>query len=154
MLRGVLLREVEQGDLQAFYEHQRDPEACRMAVFKSRELEPFLVHWQTRILGQPDVLARTIVIDGVVCGYVSSWYAEGRRLVCYWIARERWGRGVASRALAEFLARVELTRPLEAFVATSNVASRRVLEKCGFELVPDSRASGADGVEEVRYRKR
>lgn len=124
-----------------------------MAAFASRELEPFLVHWQTRILGQPDVLARTIVIDGVVSGYVSSWYAEGRRLVCYWLARECWGRGVASWALTEFLERVELTRPVEAFVAVSNVASRRVLEKCGFELVPDSPAVGEDGVKEVRYRK-
>lgn len=149
----MLLREVEPGDLLTFYEHQRDPVAWQMAAFTPRELEPFLLHWRTKIVGQPEVLARTVVVDGVVCGYVSSYSAEGRRLIAYWLARECWGRGLASRALAEFLAGVELARPLDAFVAVGNVGSRRVLEKCGFAVVPGSQTVGEDGIEEVRYRK-
>jgi RimJ/RimL family protein N-acetyltransferase len=38
---------------------------------------------------------------------------------------------VATAALAAFLA-IEPTRPLYAYVAGHNLASRRVLEKCGF----------------------
>ena len=149
---AVLLREIEEGDLQAFYEHQRDPEAYQTAAFTPRELDAFLLHWRTKILGQPTVLARTIVVDGVVRGYVSTYSSEGRRLVAYWVDRQCWGKGVASRALGEFVSKIELARPLDALVATANVGSRRVLEKCGFTLVAGSAEVGPDGVEEVRYQ--
>ena len=51
------------------------------------------------------------------------------------IDRAFWGRGVATEALSAFLC-VEQTRPLYAGVAKHNVASIRVLEKCGFKLSP------------------
>jgi RimJ/RimL family protein N-acetyltransferase len=43
------------------------------------------------------------------------------------------GRGVATQALAAFLG-LEPVRPLYAGVAKHNVASIRVLQKCGFKL--------------------
>jgi RimJ/RimL family protein N-acetyltransferase len=43
------------------------------------------------------------------------------------------GRRLATKALAELLEQVT-ERPLHAFVATTNPASIRVLEKCGFVL--------------------
>ena len=147
-----MLREVDPGDLLTFYEHQRDPAACMVAAFTPRELPAFLEHWQTKILGQPTVIARSILLGGRLAGYVSSFEAEGQRLVCYWIGREFWGGGVASKALKEFVEKLELSRPLEALVATSNVGSIRVLEKSGFALVPGSKQVGSDGVEEVRFR--
>lgn len=149
-----MLRETTEADLPTFYEHQRDPRACAMAVFKPRERPAFFEHWRTKILGSRSTLTRTIELDGQVAGYVSSFQSGPERLVCYWLGREHWGRGVASTALAEFLAQVERARPLDAFVATSNAGSIRVLEKCGFALVPDSRTTGEDGVEEVRLRLR
>ncbi|HMG05814.1 MAG TPA: GNAT family N-acetyltransferase [Chthoniobacterales bacterium] len=62
-----------------------------------------------------------------------SWTAEGKREVGYWIDRAFWGRGVATEALSAFLC-LEQTRPLYAGVAKHNVASIRVLQKCGFKL--------------------
>jgi RimJ/RimL family protein N-acetyltransferase len=56
---------------------------------------------------------------------------SGKTLVGYWISREKWGKGVASRALSLFLLQVR-TRPLFAHVAKNNLASIRVLQKCGF----------------------
>ncbi|MDP1827950.1 MAG: GNAT family N-acetyltransferase [Archangium sp.] len=147
-----MLRETEEGDLPALYEHQRDPEAARMAAFTPRDLPAFLHHWRTRILGDPRVRARTIVVDERIAGFVSSWTQGEARLIAYWVAREHWGRGVATAALAEFVERVDPMRPLDAFVATSNHGSVRVLEKCGFGLVAGSAETGPDGVEEVRYR--
>jgi RimJ/RimL family protein N-acetyltransferase len=67
-------------------------------------------------------------------------------LVGYWIGREFWGRGLATRALAELLGMVN-ARPLHAYVAKSNVASIRVLEKCGFVEVAEQ--TGDDGIEEL-----
>ncbi len=144
----VVLRDVTEEDLPVFYENQRDPEASRMAAFPPRDHDAFFAHWRTNILGRAEVCAKTIVADGAVAGHVNGWDAEGRRLVGYWLGREHWGRGVASAALAEFVARHETRRPLHAFVAIANVASVRVLEKCGF--VPEGApVRGEDGIEEL-----
>ena len=85
---------------------------------------------------------RTVLADGDVAGNVVSFVQGGEREVGYWIGREFWGRGVASRALAAFL-RIEKQRPLTAHVAKHNVASRRVLEKCGFRLCGEAVMAGA-----------
>lgn len=148
-----MLREVAETDLPFFYEHQRDPKACMMAAYPPRELRVFLEHWHTKILGDPSVRARTIITEGYVAGYVSSWHREGVRLLGYWLGREFWGQGIASAALAEFVGSIELTRPIDALAATSNPGSIRVLQKCGFQLVPGSLGTGADGIEEIRLRR-
>ena len=146
-----MLREVLQTDLPVFYAHQRDPLACEMAAFKPREEQAFFTHWKTKVL-VPSTHVRTIVHDGQIAGYVSTYASGNDRLVAYWVGREFWGRGLASRALQEFVKTVDTSRPLDAFVATSNIGSIRVLEKAGFRLVPDSRSVGDDGVEEVSYQ--
>ncbi len=51
----------------------------------------------------------------------------------YWIARDFWGKGIATHALALLLREVSL-RPLYAHVATTNEASLRVLQKSGFVI--------------------
>jgi RimJ/RimL family protein N-acetyltransferase len=143
----VTLRDVSDEDLPIFFEHQRDPDALRMAAFSSRERDAFLTHWRTKVL-RPENVARTILVDGVVAGYVSSWDQDARRLVGYWVGREHWGKGIATRALAEFLV-LEPTRPLHAWVALHNVGSIRVLEKCGFRTVAQSKPEHEGGVAEV-----
>jgi RimJ/RimL family protein N-acetyltransferase len=70
-----------------------------------------------------------------VAGNVVSFEQDGEREVGYWIGREYWGKGVATEALSQFLDHVEVRRPLYAGVAKHNVASIRVLEKCGFTIV-------------------
>jgi RimJ/RimL family protein N-acetyltransferase len=91
-------------------------------------------------------LTWTVVSDGAVAGNIGCWEDDGRRLVGYWIGREFWGRGLATQALAELLDVVD-ARPLHAYVAKSNVASIRVLEKCGFVKVGEH--AGDDGIEEL-----
>jgi len=144
------LREVVEADLPVFYEHQRDREAAAMAAFPPRERDAFMAHW-AKTLANDSALTWTVVSHGAVAGNIGCWEDDGRRLVGYWIGREFWGRGLATQSLAELLDVVD-ARPLHAYVAKSNVASIRVLEKCGFRVsdeaigpteVPD------DGVEEV-----
>ena len=146
MPTGIQLREVVDDDLPLFFEHQSDPEACRMAAFPVREREAFTAHW-ARIRRDDTVVIRTITSDGDVVGYVGSFTRSGERLVAYWIGRERWGQGIATQALASFLEQ-DSTRPLRGRVAHHNGASIRVLEKCGFVLC-DSRAEA--GVEELVF---
>jgi RimJ/RimL family protein N-acetyltransferase len=144
-----MLRDVIEADLPVFFEQQCDPIATRMAAFVSREREAFMVHWHDMVLRNPTNTTKTVVVDGRVAGHVVSWEHGRKRLVGYWIGREHWGKGIATRALAEFLAR-EATRPLHAWVAVDNVASIRVLEKCGFCRDPTTGLhTGDDGVVEV-----
>jgi RimJ/RimL family protein N-acetyltransferase len=149
--RQKFLREVVDSDLPVFFEHQRDPEAVRMAAFPSRDHDAFMTHW-AKIRREPSNIIRTIVCDGQVAGNIGSWMGDGRRLVGYWIGREFWGRGVATAALAAFVAEVK-ERPLHAFVAKHNVGSIRVLEKCEFVPSPeqDPGIAGEDGIHEVLY---
>ena len=133
MSSEVRLRSIEPDDLPIFYEHQLDPDATQMAAFPSRDRAAFDAHWATNILANPAALNRTILVDGQVAGNIGSWAQDGVRLVGYWIGKEHWGNGIATRALTAFL-RILTERPLHAHVAKHNVASIRVLEKCGFKL--------------------
>jgi RimJ/RimL family protein N-acetyltransferase len=127
-----VLRDVREDDLDVFFEQQREPEGVAMALFPAREREAFDAHWR-RVLADDSNVVRAIEVDGEVAGNIGSWEQEGRRLVGYWIGREFWGRGIATSALSELAA--ELGRPLHAWVASSNLGSIRVLEKCGFVQV-------------------
>jgi len=147
-----VLRDVAESDLDAFYEHQREPEATAMALFPERDREAFYAHWR-RLLADDSSIKKTIVHDGRVAGNIGCWEQDGRRFVGYWVGKEFWGRGLGTRALAEFVE--DLPRPLHAWVAGSNVGSIRVLEKCGFVEV--ERRSEHDEhagrvIEEILYR--
>jgi RimJ/RimL family protein N-acetyltransferase len=132
MKTKIQLRNVEANDLPLFFEHQRDPIAVAMVAFDSRDRAAFDQHW-AKLLADDSLLKKTVIVDGEVAGNIGSWTAEGKREVGYWIDRAFWGRGVATEALSAFLC-LEQTRPLYAGVAKHNVASIRVLQKCGFKL--------------------
>jgi RimJ/RimL family protein N-acetyltransferase len=74
---------------------------------------------------------KTILLAGRVVGSVGKFELSGKPNITYWIGREYWGKGLATRALSMFLTQVK-TRPLYASAAKDNAASIRVLEKCGF----------------------
>jgi RimJ/RimL family protein N-acetyltransferase len=132
MPNDVQLREVIESDLPIFFEQQLDPEAAQMAALPSRGQDTFMAHW-TRIMADNSILIKTILFHGQVAGNVVCFDQLGEREVGYWLGKEYWGKGIATRALAEFLQYVD-TRPLYAHVARHNIASRRVLEKCGFTV--------------------
>jgi RimJ/RimL family protein N-acetyltransferase len=76
---------------------------------------------------------------------VHSWFGEPE--ISYWLGKDYWGKGVATAALSAFLDHVEM-RPLYARVAKDNLASQRVLEKCGFTVDGEDKGfSNARGVE-------
>ena len=130
----ILLRDVIDSDLPIFFEQQNDPVANQMAAFPARDREAFMAHW-VKILADKSNILKTILYDEQVAGNVVSWehLDEGReREVGYWLGREYWGKGIATRALSLFLEHVT-ARPLYAYVVKHNLASIRVLEKCGFK---------------------
>ena len=106
------------------------------AAFVSKDpadREAYLQRWK-RILSDEAILKKTILIGGQVVGHIAAFRRGDEDEVTYWIARERWGQGIATRALAKFLPMVK-ARPLYGRAAADNLASIRVLEKCGFKHV-------------------
>lgn len=153
MTESVTLRAVIDSDVPIFFEHQQDAESVVMAAFPSREREAHMAHW-TKIMADRSNTLRTILCEGLVAGNIVSWDAADGREVGYWVGREFWGRGVATRALELLLEELK-ARPLYAHVARHNVASRRVLEKCGFVVVGAAGVlpkPGADPVAELILR--
>jgi RimJ/RimL family protein N-acetyltransferase len=127
---AVRLRSVEDRDLDVFFVHQADPKAVEMAAFPARDKDQFAAHW-AKVRADDTNVVRTIVADGMVAGNIGSWRQNGQQLLGYWVGREYWGRGVATRALALLVDEVSI-RPLYAHAAVHNVGSIRVLDKCGF----------------------
>lgn len=133
----VLLRDVIESDLPIFFEQQLDPDANYMAAFTSKDpadRDAFMAHW-TRILGDETTINKTILFNGQVAGSVASYKDEefGEREVTYWIGKNYWGKGIATRALSALLDHVK-ERPLYARAVKDNIGSLRVLEKCGFSI--------------------
>jgi RimJ/RimL family protein N-acetyltransferase len=123
-----------------------------MAAFPARTRDTFMAHW-AKILGNPSVTVRTILFGGRVAGNIVCWERNGTRLVGYWIGKEYWGKGIASKALADFIGVVK-GRPLFAHVAKQYTPSIRVLEKCGFRICAGETASdgvSSDGIEELVF---
>jgi RimJ/RimL family protein N-acetyltransferase len=141
MNHAVSIRNVERADLPRIYEFQLDPESNRMAATIPRSADAFGTHWEN-ILRDPNVTAKAILVADELVGCISCFKMDGLDSVGYWLDRAFWGRGIASRALELLLAEVTV-RPVYARVATSNVASLRVLQKCGF-VVERVRLSPAD----------
>jgi RimJ/RimL family protein N-acetyltransferase len=141
MSNELFLRNMVNEDLPIFFEQQFDQEANHMAAFTAKnpaDREAFMAHWQ-RILADEKIIIRTIIFDNQVAGNVLSYEDNGHPEVCYWIGKEYWGRGIATRALTEFLAHNNTIRPIYARVAKDNSGSRRVLEKCGFKIIDESK---------------
>jgi RimJ/RimL family protein N-acetyltransferase len=131
----IALRPVHDSDLPVFYRQLNDPEALRMAAFTPEDPADrggFDAHW-ARIRSSPGIVVRTVLGDGDVVGHAAVYGEPGEREVTYWVDRAHWGKGIATTALRGLLAEVG-ERPLYARVAADNAGSRRVLERCGFEV--------------------
>ena len=118
-------------DLPTLCSQQQDPEANALAGVPARDRQAFIEHFTTNVLGNVAVIKRTIVEHGAIAGHILCFERDGRREVGYWLGRAFRGRGIGSTAVSAFLPLVGL-RPLYGVVSPANVASIRVLQKCGF----------------------
>lgn len=146
-----LLREVEDGDIAVFYEHQRDPLANAMLAYAGQppaEREAYDAKWKKN-RAEPTNTMRTIVTEeGAIAGYVTCFVRFGVHEVGYWLGAEHWGKGLATRALEELLEIVKV-RPLHARIAKHNFGSRRVVEKCGFTVIGEDKYTPSPGAPEI-----
>ena len=129
-ISNIRLRDVTHDDLPRIYVMQLDLESNRLAVTIPRSAVAFDALW-SNVLRDPNITAKVILVGEVLVGHISCFKMDGLDSVGYWIDKVFWGKGIATQAL-ELLLNEATARPLYAQVATSNVASLRVLQKCGF----------------------
>ncbi|GAA1857284.1 GNAT family N-acetyltransferase [Microbacterium koreense] len=132
----IELRDVDDDDIDAIFDMMRDREAIALAAFTAENPDDrdAFDAWIGRQRTSDDVIYDVVTEDGGFAGSIAVFTVNGDREVSYWIARNAWGRGVASGALRILVSR-EAERPLFARVAAHNVASIAVLEKNGFTEV-------------------
>ncbi|MEV0460103.1 GNAT family N-acetyltransferase [Catellatospora methionotrophica] len=131
----VALRSIVDSDLDALFELMRDPEAVRVAAFTAADPDDrtaFDAH-MAKIRTAPQVTNRAITADGLLVGSIASFVVDGDTEVTYWIDRSFWGQGIATRALALLLEKIEV-RPVFARTASDNLGSIKVLQKSGFTV--------------------
>ena len=141
MTDNIQLRDVLSKDIEVFFEHQQEKDAIYMAAFISKnpaDRKAFNDHWQ-KIQSDETVTIKTIVGDDKIVGHVLSYETDGKPEVSYWIGQKYWGNGIATQALKLFLADVNTKRPIYARVAKDNPGSIRVLNKCGFTTIDETR---------------
>ena len=127
-------------DLVIFFQNQLDPEANHMAAFTAKKPEDrkaFNNHW-AKIMGEESTLIRTILSNNIVAGSIAKFEHLGNPEVTYWLGKKFWGNGIATEALTKFLGEIKW-RPLYAAAAKDNLASIRVLKKCGFKISSQSK---------------
>ena len=79
-----------------------------------------------------------IIIDAKEVGYIQLVQRNIPQIE-YQLDEEYWGKGIMTRELKAYLAQIKNKFPkLLAVVEETNLASKRVLEKCGFILMTQS----------------
>lgn len=137
------LRPYRPNDVEALRATADDPLVSRWmtASFPHPYTRADAREWVARVVAEPVPQHFVIEVGGAFAGAAGAAAMQGERrgsaIFGYWLGSAFWGRGIATDA-ARTLARHALGaggfRRLEAMVFAPNVASSRVLEKCGFRL--------------------
>lgn len=144
----LLFREHEPGDLDAFCAMEADPEVRRYVGGAPRTREEaerkfrnaHLKHANARLALWATIFKPDRYYIGY-CGLYPNFGTHGpiphEATLAFYLAREYWGRGLATEAGRAFvdlgLGRLKLAR-IVATVEVGNAASLRVLDKLGFAL--------------------
>jgi RimJ/RimL family protein N-acetyltransferase len=153
---NIKLRRTEISDLETLFQFQLDKEGGFLAAFMPSDPTDKVAYItkHTKLLSDPTVNSQTILLDNIIVGSISKFVMEGDSEITYWIDKQYWGQGIATKAINEFLV-IENTRPIFGRVAFDNFGSQKVLEKCGFVKVgTDKGFSNARNsqIEEYIYR--
>lgn len=129
----IKLRPTEISDLDTLFLFQLDKEGGYLAAFMPKDSTDKSVYLNNHIklLNDPTVNNQTIIVDNIIVGSIGKFVMEGDAEITYWIDKNHWGQGIATKALKKFLS-IEMTRPIFGRVAFDNFGSQKVLERCGF----------------------
>lgn len=149
-----LLRPVQAADLEAMLVYRGDPYVTEYLGHAALSRDEVQERIQSRLSGQDPmpgwfVRGAAVLLEGRMIGDATLRLQpdpEGRSWqlwIGYALRPEVWGRGLATEVVAELVGiGEELGLPVWAETFAENVASQRVLEKAGLELVEEVLAEG------------
>jgi [ribosomal protein S5]-alanine N-acetyltransferase len=129
----IVLRPTVISDLEQLFVFQLDEEANYLAAFTSKDPADKAAYLDkyTKLINDPTINNQTILVNNKIAGSIAKFVMFGHAEITYWIDKQFWGKGIATRALKHFLT-IENSRPIFGRVAFDNFGSQKVLEKCGF----------------------
>ena len=132
----ITLHKTEVTHLEHFFIFQLDKEANYLAAFTPKDQTDKAAYLQkyTKFLNDPTINMRSIFVDNILAGSIAKYETEGEAEITYWIDKKYWNKGIATKALKDFL-NIENTRPIFGRTAFDNIGSQKVLEKCGFKRI-------------------
>lgn len=147
---NIELRERTAGTVKIYFERASTPSIRETLPQKAATLEEALDDFRQTQLPGAASYGRTVWVDGAYVGDVWCYCIdpadEPNAMVSYCVFDGLYrSRGVATRALAAFLAEIQVRYALKsvgAFTYKSNTASIRVLEKNGFRTVEEFTEDG------------
>jgi len=156
MTVNMQLRKTTTEDLETLFVFQADEESNRVAAFNSpdpKDKSAYMKKW-TKIVANPAINMQTIFVDDILAGSVIHFDLGDETNISYWIDRQHWGRGIASKAVQQFLGTTG-KKVLFGRVAFDNIGSQKVLERNGFVRIGAERgfANGrGEEIEEFVYK--
>ncbi len=129
----IKLKPTKVSDLDILFQFQLDKEGGYLAAFMPKDPtdKSAYLSKHKKLIADPTVNIQTILFDNIIVGSIAKFVMEGDTEITYWIDRNYWGQGIATKALKEFLS-IETSRPIFGRVAFDNFGSQKILEKCGF----------------------
>ncbi|MCB0697310.1 MAG: GNAT family N-acetyltransferase [Chitinophagaceae bacterium] len=143
-------------DLETLFIFQTDETSNYVAAFNTpdpADKQAYMEKWR-KIVANSTINMKTIFVDDVPVGSVAHFEIEDETNVSYWIDRQHWGKGIATKALQQLLATTD-KKILYARIAYDNTGSQKVLERNGFVRIGTDKgfANGrGKEIEEFVYR--
>lgn len=117
---------------------------------KAQTMEEALRDYEDTLRPNAESFGRTILVDGAYVGdvwcYCIDKAEDPNAMLSYCVFEtSRWGQGIATMAVALFLAEIWEKydiRTIGAFTYSDNIASIKVLEKNGFSLMEEFSEDG------------
>jgi len=85
---------------------------------------------------------------GPMMGVVGIHLRDGQPELGYWLGAQYWGQGIGSQAIGALMDEFDIAAPQEELYARclkTNIASKALLEKVGFEITGEDNSCGQHG---------
>lgn len=147
---NISLRNRTDETVKIYFEKANRPEIKKVLPQKAQTVEEVLEDYRASLLPGAGSYGKTIYIDenyiGDIWCYCIDVHEEPNAMLSYCIFEKTyWSQGVATEAVTMFLKEIQdryKLRTIGAFTFSENLASIRVLEKNGFDVIEEFSEDG------------
>ena len=141
----ILLSDRTEETVRIYFEKSQQPQIKTMLPQKAKSVEEAVSDFYKTLLPDSTSYGRTIIVDNryigdVWCYCIDKSETPNAMLSFCVFEKTCWSKGIASEAVSLFLKMVHKKYGIEtvgAFTFSDNIASQRVLEKNGFQLIEE-----------------